>query len=269
MADEDSKSTGEEWAASWIEQQRELLRRASSGTPAAGEAQMIGARWLELGQSWLNGFGDSMAQGTQSLAGFTVGEELLDAWRGAWSSVDATQQSAARVLPDMLGRLPPLGLAREHTEAWRELAAAQAECQHLEQQLRGALLGVQGDALKLLEQRMRERKEPIGGYRDLYNLWVECAEQVFAKVAHSDAYSKLQAELGNASMRLRARLQKMVEYGLRQLDLPTRSELNSVHMQLRALKQQIAALSHSTVRTSATHRSAPSTKRRAAKSRSK
>jgi class III poly(R)-hydroxyalkanoic acid synthase PhaE subunit len=143
----------------------------------------------------------------------------------------------------MLGRLPPVGLAREHTEAWRELAAAQAECAHLEQELREALLGVQRDALDLLEQRVREREAPIAGYRDLYNLWVECAEQVFAKVAHSDTYGRLQAELGNASMRLRVRQQKVIEYGLRQFDLPTRSELNSVHRQIRALKQQLAELS--------------------------
>jgi hypothetical protein len=73
-------------------------------------------------------------------------------------------------------------------------------------------------------------------------LWVECSEQVFNTVAHSSAYGHLQGELGNAAVRLRARIQKVVEQGLRQFDLPTRSEINSVHQQLRQLRLRVAEL---------------------------
>ncbi len=250
MADEDAGSKDAQWTAAWIEQQRELLRQqAGQGAVDNEEVRNLGARWLDIGRAWLGGLQD-LAQRQPGealpLGSFKVGEELLDVWRNAWTTLDAGQQSASRAVSDMLGRLPPIGIAREHTEAWRELATAQAECQRLEQELRGVLLGVQGDALNLLEERVRQRQagdQPITGYRDLYDLWVECAEQVFAKVAHSDAYGKLQAELGNASMRLRSHHQRVIEYGLRQLDLPTRSELNSVHLQIRALKQQVATLS--------------------------
>ena len=41
-------------------------------------------------------------------------------------------------------------------------------------------------------------------------------------------------------MRLRTRLQSVVEGGLRHLDLPTRSELNTVHRQVRELRERIA-----------------------------
>ena len=237
-------ASGDGWAAEWIEQQRELLRqRAATGPADAGaEVRSIGEKWLELEQSWIRGATDPTAQGLPSFASFKVGEEMIDAWKNAWTTADMAQQSASRAFSDMLGRLPPVGLAREHTEAWRELAAAQAECHQLEHELREMLLGVQREALVLLEKSVRERAEPISGYRDLYNLWVDCAEQVFARVAHSEAYGKLQAELGNASMRLRSRQQRIIEYGLRQLDLPTRSELNSVHLQLRALRKQMAEL---------------------------
>lgn len=249
MADEGTGSKDAQWTAAWIEQQRELLRQqAGASASDSEEVRNLGARWIDIGRSWLGGLqGLAQRQTGQALplGSFKVGEELLDVWRNAWTTLDVGQQSASRALSDMLGRLPPIGIAREHTEAWRELAATQAECQRLEQELRGMLLGVQGDALNLLEERVRQRQagdQPITGYRDLYDLWVECAEQVFAKVAHSDAYGKLQAELGNASMRLRSHHQRVIEYGLRQLDLPTRSELNSVHLQLRALKQQVAEL---------------------------
>lgn len=218
------------------------------------EVRELGEKWRALGQSYLNGLAQNSQQATQQPgsadadkagAPFKVGDELLNVWRSTWSTVSDIRQGAVGSISDLLARLPPIGLAREHTEVWRELAAAQAECQRLEQELRAVLLGVQGDALNLLEQRVREHEgkgEAPGSYRDLYDLWVDCAEQVYAKVAHSEAYCKLQAQLGNASMRLRSRQQKVIEHGLKQFDLPTRSELNTVHRQLREQKQRIANL---------------------------
>lgn len=275
MADEGMKSQDAQWTAAWIERQRELLRQQTDQSASSSdEAHGIATRWLDIGRTYLGGlqdFAKQAANGEMPFGSFKVGEELLDVWRNAWTAADAGQQSASRAFADMLRRLPPIGIAREHTEAWRELAATQAECQRLEQELRGVLLGVQGDALSLLEQRVRERQaeKPIEGYRDLYDLWVECAEQVFAKVAHSDAYGKLQAELGNASMRLRSHHQRVLEYGLRQLDLPTRSELNTVHQQLRALKQQVAALKATPASAAKKQTRSPQPRKRASKGRSR
>jgi class III poly(R)-hydroxyalkanoic acid synthase PhaE subunit len=166
------------------------------------------------------------------------------------------QSGIAQQTSDMLGRLPPIGLAREQTEAWRELAAAHAHCQQIENELRGVLLQVQFDALDLLSERVRKRgaADSIDSFRALYDLWVECGEQAYSKLAHSEAYSKLQAELGNATMRLRARMQTVIEHGLKQFDLPTRSELNSLHRQVRELRVQLERL---------TARSQPAPKRAA------
>jgi class III poly(R)-hydroxyalkanoic acid synthase PhaE subunit len=155
------------------------------------------------------------------------------------------QAGAGPRVSDLLARLPPIGIAREHSETWRELLAAQAECQRLEQELRAVLARVQADALDLVTERLREREQqqqPITQYRELYDLWVECGEQVYAKVAHSPAYGKLQAELGNAAMRVRSHQQKVLEQGLKQFDLPTRSELNTVHRQLREQREQLREL---------------------------
>lgn len=260
-----SESKSSEWTAAWIEQQRELLRKqAAPAAPDLKQAQAgltqevreLGEKWRALGQSWLSGLAQHSQQTAQQPGAapggdegagepFRIGEELLNIWRSAWTTADDLKQGATSGIADLLARLPPIGLAREHIGAWRELAAAQVECQRLEKELRTVLMGVQGDALNLLEQRVRERDskgEPLAGYRDLYDLWVDCAEQVYATVAHSETYCKLQAQLGNASMRLRSHQQKVIEHGLKQFDLPTRSELNTVHRQLREQKQRIANL---------------------------
>jgi class III poly(R)-hydroxyalkanoic acid synthase PhaE subunit len=169
----------------------------------------------------------------------------MGAWQTQWNSWSPPKPGDATASwTDLLRQLPPIGLAREHNATLRELAAACAECQQLEQALREMLLGVQTAALDLLERRLRERQptQVVAGFRELYDLWVECAEQVYAQVAHSEAYCRLQAQLGNAAIQVRARQQKLIEQALKQFDLPTRSELNSVHRQLREQAQQLREL---------------------------
>jgi len=260
----ESRNDGSDWIQAWVEQQREQLRRA--GMPGAGAARDdekssasdqyrdLGMRWLEAGQSYLQGwqqFAQRSAGG--AAAGETpleFGEEMLNAWQGSWAGAASAGEGATRQFADLISRLPAMGLAREQTEAWRELLAAQAEYQHLEQELRTVWSKVQTDALTMLEAAIRERRAKqsagaapgIDDYRELYNLWVECGEKVFAQVAHSEPYGKLQAQLGNAAIRLKTRQQAVLERALKQFDLPTRSELNTVHKQMRELRERIATL---------------------------
>ena len=265
----ESKNDGSEWIQAWIEQQREQLRRAGMpGTDAAAggssstktdglsdQLRDIGMRWLEAGQAYLQGWQQFTRQRAAGAAAgeppLKFGEDMLNAWQGAWAGAAAAGEGATQQFADLISRLPAMGLAREQTEAWRELVAAQAEYQHLEQELRTVWAKVQTDALTMLEALIRERKAKQGDatavpgiedYRELYNLWVECGEQVFAQVAHSESYCKLQAQLGNAAVRLRARQHAVLERVLKQYDLPTRSELNTVHKQMRELRERVATL---------------------------
>jgi class III poly(R)-hydroxyalkanoic acid synthase PhaE subunit len=257
-----SQTRDADWLRAWIEQQREHLRRAAPGAP--GEAgpdftqtftpdfaenftQDLAGRWVAASLAYVRGLTEfaQSQPGDATSSAARLNEEMLNAWRGGWAGATSSGRDAGQRFLEALGRLPALGIAREHAEAWRELAIAQRECQELEQALRLELTRLQNDVLSLLEQRIGERAQtdkPIGGWRELYDLWVECGEQTYAQLAHSEAYSKLQAELGNAAVRLRARQQKILEHALRQFDLPTRSELNSVHRQLRELRERVAML---------------------------
>jgi polyhydroxyalkanoate synthesis regulator phasin len=258
----ESKNDGSDWIQAWIQQQREQLRRAgmpgadaASGEKSAGgpdQYRDLGMRWLEAGQAYLQGwqqFAQRSAGG--SAAGETplkFGEEMLNAWQGTWAGAASAGEGATRQFADLISRLPALGLAREQTEAWRELLAAQAEYQHLEQELRTVWAKVQTEALVMVEAAIRERRAKqdampgIEDYRELYNLWVECGEKVFAQVAHSESYCKLQAQLGNAAIRLKLCQQAVLERALKHFDLPTRSELNTVHKQMRELRERVATL---------------------------
>jgi class III poly(R)-hydroxyalkanoic acid synthase PhaE subunit len=240
----DRQKQSDDWIGEWIARQRETLAQSAS-QPNPGTqpnpADLL-RQWFEAGQRYF-GEATSQAAGGESSAAPSFGDpfNVSGALLGAWASAGLHQSTFAQQSADLLGRLPPIGLAREQTEAWRELAAAHARCQQVENELRAVLLKVQLDALDLLSERVRGRdaSERIETFRALYDLWVECGEQVYSKLAHSEAYAKLQAELGNASMRVRARMQTVIEHGLKQFDLPTRSELNSLHRQVRELRTQL------------------------------
>jgi class III poly(R)-hydroxyalkanoic acid synthase PhaE subunit len=246
----DKQPNADDWIGSWIAQQRQLLQ-AQAAAGRAASLDDLGRRWLDLGEAYLKGLAhhsegaDKGAASGPAAAQFKVGDDILAAWRNAWAGADEGQAGLGRRFAELMEVMPFLGLAREQTQAWRELSAAQAECRRLGQELADVLSRVQSDALSLLEQRVREREragQPVGNFRALYDLWVECGEHVYAQVAHSDAYSKLQAELGNATMRLKSRQQTLLEHALKQFDLPTRTELNTVHRQVRELRAQLAAL---------------------------
>lgn len=142
---------------------------------------------------------------------------------------------------------PAIGLMREHEQAWRDLGEAQAQYRHLEGAVLMQLNAVQLEALSLLEQRMRERgsTKPIKEMRELYDLWVECGEEVYARCVRSEPYCNAQAALANAASELRLKQQAILERALRMFDLPTRSEVNSVHRQLREIRERLDALSAS------------------------
>lgn len=221
MAESDGKAPEAEWTAAWIEQQREALRKSVDDANQRVEG------------------GEKARAETGPATSF---DALLASWRGAWSGAAAAEPAPAGAFSELLERMPAIGPWREHAEVWRDVMAAQAESQKLERELRAVLSRVQSDALDLVQERVRERSSgdaAVRQLRDLHKLWVECGEAVYAKVAHSDAYCKLQAEFTNATLRLRAGQQKVIEQWLKQFDLPTRAELNTVHRQLREQKDKL------------------------------
>jgi hypothetical protein len=242
----ESKSTADSWWSEWLEQQRLALNQMAANGAGSQSAENS---WLKLVEFYTQAPKGAAAEGsgdsTKQFAPFALGEELIEIWRRGWAAADVTRKAAESSLSDLIGRLPPLGIAREQTQLWRELATAQNECHALEQELRAVLLKVHTEALAMMEQRLRgdaHAADEMKSLRDLYNLWVRCAEEIYSQLAHSEAFCKLQADLGNATLRLRTRQQKIIEQVLKQFDLPTRAEINSVHLQLRQMRERIAQL---------------------------
>jgi len=140
--------------------------------------------------------------------------------------------------------LPALGANREHqqraqrmAEAWRRMADAQRRLQRLwSDALRDAAATF---AVRLGQiQPGAPGTEPLNKF---YDTWIDCAEDAYARTARSETFCSALADFVNASSQWRGELQTTIEQWAKMLDLPTRSEINTLAQRLKALEERLRA----------------------------
>lgn len=139
--------------------------------------------------------------------------------------------------------MPALGPAREQQESWQRLAQLAMRCTQAQMQVSALWNDIIGKALRELAERLAPRLKSgamPASMKEIYDLWVDSAEAVYAQAARASTFVQAQAELTNATSQLRSAQRELLEEWARQFDLPTRSELNSIHQQLRDLKAALA-----------------------------
>jgi polyhydroxyalkanoate synthase subunit PhaE len=139
---------------------------------------------------------------------------------------------------------PALGPTREHQQRLQRMAQAFRRIEESQRQLQ-----------RLWSDSLREAATAFAqgsgappaaaisaeALRKLYDNWIDCAESAYARTAHGDEFCKALSEFVNASSEWRKELQASVEVWAKQLDLPTRSELNSLNSRLKTLEEQLRA----------------------------
>lgn len=154
----------------------------------------------------------------------------LDAWRK-----EAT---------GLLG-LPTFGLMREHQERWQQLQQAQIALRQSQSAYQALLAKAGQRAFEIFEGKLEERSEPgrqLETARDLFDLWIDAAEEGYAEVALSPEFRRVYGQMVNDMMRLRASVQDEVERATGLFGIPGRSEVDAGHRKLHALEKQVRAL---------------------------
>jgi class III poly(R)-hydroxyalkanoic acid synthase PhaE subunit len=134
-----------------------------------------------------------------------------------------------------------MGPTREHqlrwqrmAQAWQRIEAAQLRLQRLwSDALREAALAFSAALQTTPPQSAQSTPQAW------YDQWVDCAEAAYARMAHGEEFCATQAECVNASSQWLAELRASVEQYSKLLDLPTRSELNTLTLRLKALEQRL------------------------------
>jgi len=221
----------------WLRAQRDMLDRWLSGNAADDAQRQI----QEQMKRWWQDVTQHVSPAAQGLALelAALGPGVLAGTANSLNDLLGVQTSEA------LFDFAPVGFFRDHQAHWQRLARAFENQRRLAQQMSGVIAQVHADTLERLARRvaeLAEQGERIATIRRLYDLWIECGERAFGEQANRDSYARLQSELTRANLEVRATQQIMAEYLLKQLDLPTRAELNTVHRTLRDLRARLEAL---------------------------
>lgn len=172
-------------------------------------------------------FGDAVRDLFSSLQPLQFGAAPADATDGVYATPHAHAFGATREHQLRWHRL---------TEAGRQLAEAQGRLQRL-------WLDALREAATAFSAGLA-RPSPAAGdtavtIRRLYDSWIDCAENAYARVAHGSAFCEALADAVNSGSRWRHELKALVEESAKPLDLPTRSELNALQQRLRAVEAEL------------------------------
>jgi len=138
--------------------------------------------------------------------------------------------------------VPAFGLGREHQERVQKLAQAQLDLQQHEAAYNALMLKSLQRAHELFESKLAEREEPgrqLKSARELFDLWIDAAEEAYADIALSPEFRDVYGALVNAQMRLRAGVQKEVELAGAMVGMPTRTEIDAAHRRIAELERAL------------------------------
>lgn len=215
-----------DWPFAWLRAQQEILRQGLEWS--AGAAGNMPWPWWppQMPRGGTDGAAPQPGVGPQRTGPV---DPLVDVWQRRIMSFE----------------WPALGLTRERQEAGQRLAQLAAKLGQAQMRLTAHWAQMLTEAVQGYGERIAARLaqgEAIGSLKALYELWIEAAEEAFARMAHGARYAQTQAELANATAALRAAQRELLESWSRELDLPTRTELNSVHRRLKDMKAELRML---------------------------
>ncbi|MHC9010570.1 class III poly(R)-hydroxyalkanoic acid synthase subunit PhaE [Stenotrophomonas rhizophila] len=231
---------------------------------ASGPADEAVHRFREQAGGW---YGTMQQVAAQFAGRDTTSAEVAQAWRTAvlgqgdgllqWMLQGARGHTQAEG-PDLLQLLetlqrqlgpwlqsPAFGPGREHQARWQALLRAQQDYQAHSRDYVDQIKQALDDAFTLFEQRLAEHEQPgnqLTSARAMFDLWIDAAEEAYAKVALSEPFQAVYASLGNAQMRLRAAAQQEIERLTESFGLPTRTEMDAAHRRIAELERLVRRL---------------------------
>ncbi|MEE8634922.1 MAG: class III poly(R)-hydroxyalkanoic acid synthase subunit PhaE [Acidiferrobacterales bacterium] len=184
----------------------------------------------------------------------------LDTWQRTMSSMSAVpsdflqslrSEELERIKPVLEGgidrflSIPGVGYTREWQEQLQARGRLWLDYQKANQDyLAGyAKIGTRsvGRLEQKLKQLLKDGKE-LTTLRELYDLWVDCCEDVYGEYIATDEYADLRARLVNSLMALKHHGSTMVDAVLGAMNMPTQREVSTLQCRLQETRRDSKAL---------------------------
>jgi hypothetical protein len=151
---------------------------------------------------------------------------------GMWGS-----SAPARAAPSS-SEAPALGPTREYQERWQRAAAAWQRLQEAQRRLQRLWSDALSEAARAFVSPL-SKAAPLTpeAMHTLYDAWVDSAEEAYGRLAHAETFASALADAVQAASEWRDESAAAIEPWAKWLDWPTRSEINSLSLRLRALEE--------------------------------
>ncbi|MGZ8240405.1 MAG: class III poly(R)-hydroxyalkanoic acid synthase subunit PhaE [Methylobacter sp.] len=257
----------------------QMAEQLNSAFQTASTVNQSVSQWQEAIKGMLTGmketFSSVLPDGQQALHNWMgIGELPLDHWQRIASSLSfmpgdflqglntldpMRMKDAIQAHLDQFISAPGVGHMRERQSLYQELyrlgtnyqTALQASLQFQNE------IGLKSiDRFQSSFSSLEEKGLQLDSMRSVYDLWVDCCEEVYAESVTTDEYVEIHGNLINALMALKQHSRMLVDEVLEGFNMPTRQELNALHdrsheqwrenkklrNELEALREQVAAI---------------------------
>jgi class III poly(R)-hydroxyalkanoic acid synthase PhaE subunit len=175
-------------------------------------------------------------------------EMPLDNWQRMLSSLSLMPGDLLRNMPHGAGNeqferflsAPGLGYTREEQGQQQELMRRLMDYQRALQDYSQFFADIGMCSVDCMRRKLLEKDDqakPVDSARQLYDLWVQSCEEVYAEQVSTPRYAQLHGRLVNALMALKRHQGKMVDEALGAMDMPTRSELRTLQDRLQQTRR--------------------------------
>lgn len=210
--------------------------------------------WRKLMAQWTEGMQAASTETPLGLGDPSAWRKLVDQWTSmsspsSWSAMAWPEAMKPPMFDsdEIAGFLssPGFGLGREYQAELAGLLQEWGSYQAKDLEYKQSLAQAWNDAFRAMTERAAERMKEgklLDSPDEVMKLWVEVADGVFTELFHTEAFSRLQAELLNAAHSVRRRRRELMETVLKAQDLPTRRDLDEAHRAIYALRKEVRAL---------------------------
>ena len=184
---------------------------------------------------------------------FDGNDSLFDLMKKNVSSNDAFDASnlfenvnpEMKKIRDQFLSMPGIGYNRETQEKIQKLIKLSAIYQDNNNEYQSVMAELNHKALELMRKkilRMSQQGEDINSMRQIYNLWIESNEKVYADYAFTKEFSELNGRLVNSQMALKKLSQEMNEDILSAMNMPTTRAMNELERRHYELRKKVKAM---------------------------
>ncbi|MDS4053422.1 poly(R)-hydroxyalkanoic acid synthase subunit PhaE [Accumulibacter sp.] len=236
------------FADNWAKESTAMLQRS------LGMGAHLGSLGNTMAKDLPNAVGPWMSFLIEAASAGHMGEAMLGGTAGL-SRLLAMESDASALAG--VGEIPHFGVSREKNAKMMRLVDAAVDLRKSSLKFHTAFAEALAKAVEATVEELGKvaaKGEKITAVRDLMRLWYRTADASLLVTFNSQEFLDVQNEFTKAQQDFKLKQRALVEDVLRNLDIPTRSEIDQAYkvihdmkMEIRALKRELAPPAHAKV----------------------